>query len=95
MSQPLEALALANATRTARAAVKRDVRAGVADVAEILADPPACTLSMPLHELLICQYRWGNGRVMRVLRECGLSDSKRIGQATARQRQLVIDRLGA
>lgn len=93
MSQPLEALALANEIRRARGALKRDVRNGTASVEAILTDPPECVVTMPIYELLMAQHRWGHMTAMHVLRGCGLSESKRIGEATMRQRLLIIDRL--
>lgn len=92
----MEALSLANAIRVARAALKREISAGITDVCEVLADPPLHTLSMKVFDLLMARNKFGYVKVSRLLNTCRISQAKTIGGLTLRQRielmQLIMDR---
>ncbi len=45
---------------------------------------------MAIGELLICQRRWGARRVGQVLADLGMSDCKRVGSMTERQRLALV-----
>lgn len=85
--QHLAALERANEIRFARAQVKRDVKAGVLSVVNAL--ELECCETMTLLELLRAQRSWGPGRARRLLAEIPVSESKRIGMLTERQRAVV------
>ncbi len=84
------ALARANAIRTARAALKREIAAGRRPVADVVAACPAEAHSMPVAELIGAQHRWGEARTLRLLRRVELSETKPLGHLTPRQRRALI-----
>ena len=84
--QHMLALERANQVRLARAALKRRVTAGEADVAEVILTCPWQTDSMSISELLMSQKRWGRTRCRKFLRSIGLAETKTIGTLTERQR---------
>jgi hypothetical protein len=94
-SQCMQALARANKVRLARAALKRDVCAGRRQVAEVVIDSPWEADSMSLSELLCSQRRWGRARSRKLLSSIALSEGKRVGTLTDRQRRLLVGALEA
>ncbi len=92
--QHLRALARANEVRLARAALKRSIAAREVDVATVIAEVPWEAETMNLSELLTAQQRWGRTRTRKLLGSLGLSENKRIGTLTERQRLLLVERLG-
>jgi hypothetical protein len=93
--QHMQALARANRVRLARAELKRSIARGDVDVAEVIADCPWETESMTLAELLTSQRRWGRTRARKLLQSIGLSENKRLGTLTPRQRALLSSALNA
>jgi hypothetical protein len=89
----MQALARANRVRLARAELKRSIGRGDLDVAEVIEDSPWETESMTLAELLTSQRRWGRTRARKLLQTLALSENKRIGSLTARQRALLATAL--
>ncbi len=87
--QHMQALARANRVRLARAELKRSIGRGEVDVAEIIRDCPWETESMTLAELLTSQRRWGRTRARKLLQTLALSENKRLGTLTPRQRALL------
>ena len=94
-SQCMQALARANQVRLARAALKRDVSAGRRQVTEVVLESPWETDSMSLSELLCSQRRWGRARSRKLLSSIALSEGKRVGTLTDRQRRLLVGALEA
>ena len=94
-SQCMQALARANQVRLARAALKRDVSAGRRQVTEVIVDSPWEADSMSLSELLCSQRRWGRARSRKLLSSIALSEGKRVGTLTDRQRRLLVAALEA
>lgn len=96
--QHLQALAEANRVRLARAALKREVAAGQNSAAAVILECPWQTETMTLTELLSSQRRWGKTRTRKFLTELvhlNLSENKRIGTLTGRQRELLAGALQA
>ncbi len=91
--QHMQALARANRVRLARAELKRAVGRGEVDVTEVIRDVPWETESMTLAELLTSQRRWGRTRARKLLQALALSENKRIGTLTPRQRALLTSAL--
>jgi len=91
--QHMQALARANRVRLARAELKRSVGRGEVDVSEVIHDCPWETESMTLAELLTSQRRWGRTRARKLLQTLALSENKRIGSLTPRQRALLTSAL--
>jgi hypothetical protein len=93
--QHLQALARANRVRLARAAIKRSIAGGETTAAEVLRQNSWETESMSLAELLASQRRWGRTRVRKFLQMLALSEQKRLGSLTHRQRMLLVSELEA
>lgn len=91
--QHMQALERANRVRLARAELKRSIARGDSDVAEIIRECPWETESMTLAELLTSQRRWGRTRSRKLLQALALSENKRLGTLTARQRALLTSAL--
>jgi hypothetical protein len=89
----MQALARANRVRLARAELKRAIARGDAEVAEVIRDCPWETESMSLAELLTSQRRWGRTRSRKFLQCLALSENKRLGTLTQRQRTLLATAL--
>lgn len=93
--QHLRALARANRVRLARAELKRSIGRGEIDVADVIRDCPWETESMTLAELLTSQRRWGRTRARKLLQALALTENKRVGSLTPRQRAMLCTALGS
>lgn len=93
--QHMQALARANRVRLARAELKRSIARGETEVAEVVQSCPWETESMALAELLTSQRRWGRTRARKFLLAMALSENKRIGTLTPRQRRLLATELAS
>jgi hypothetical protein len=93
--QHMQALAHANRVRLARASLKRTIARGETDAAEVIRECPWETESMTLAELLTSQRRWGRTRARKFLLALALSENKRLGTLTQRQRTLVSTELAS
>ena len=91
--QHMQALARANRVRLARAELKRSIARGDVEAADVIRDCPWETESMTLAELLTSQRRWGRTRARKFLIGLSLSENKRIGTLTERQRALLSSEL--
>ena len=87
--QHLMALQRANEVRLARAALKRLVRQGRVQVAEVILACPWEAQTMPIAELLTSQRRWGETRCRKFLSGIPMSENKTIGSMTDRQRRTL------
>lgn len=94
-SQCMEALARANEVRLARAVLKRDVCAGRRAVTDVIIESPWEANSMSLSELLCSQRRWGRARSRKLLSSAALSEGKKVGSLTERQRRILVGALEA
>ena len=93
--QHMQALERANRVRLARAELKRSIARGEAEAAEVIRDCPWETESMTLAELLTSQRRWGRTRARKFLVGLALTENKRLGTLTPRQRELLSGALSA
>lgn len=93
--QHMEALARANRVRLARAELKRSIARGEVDPARVIEECTWETENMTLAELLTSQRRWGRTRARKLLQALALSENKRIGTLTSRQRALLSAALAA
>ena len=84
--QHMEALARANRVRLARAELKRSIARGDIDASAVVRECPWETESMTIAELLTSQRRWGRTRARKFLLGVSLSENKRLGTLTSRQR---------
>jgi hypothetical protein len=87
--QYMRALERANQVRLARAELKRRVAIGDVDVAEVILDCPWEAESMAVADLLMSQRRWGQTRCRKFLSQIPMSETKRIGSMTERQRRTL------
>jgi hypothetical protein len=90
----MQALAQANRVRLARAALKRAIGRGEITASEVVRECPWETESMTLAELLTSQRRWGRTRAHKFVNALALSENKRLGTLTRRQRLLLATELG-
>lgn len=93
--QHMQALARANRVRLARAELKRAIARGDVEVIEVIRECPWETESMTLAELLTSQRRWGRTRARKFLIGLALSENKRLGTLTPRQRALLSTALSS
>lgn len=93
--QHMQALARANRVRLARAELKRAIARGDVEVIEVIRECPWETESMTLAELLTSQRRWGRTRARKFLIGLALSENKRLGTLTPRQRALLSSALSS
>ena len=93
--QHMQALARANRVRLARAELKRSIARGDIEAADVIRECPWETESMTLAELLTSQRRWGRTRARKFLLGLALSENKRLGTLTSRQRALLSAELGS
>ena len=93
MPQHLRALAHANRVRLARAALKRSIAAGGAEVAEVIRECPWEVETMTVGELLRSQRRWGRARTRKFLVSLALNENRELGRLTERQRSVVAREL--
>src|SRR5690349_14428608 len=89
MSQHMDALARANEVRLKRSEIKRKVAEGELTVAEVLADPPAEVETMSISELLRAQHRWGNERTRKLCRALVISELRKVGSLTGREKDRI------
>ena len=93
--QPDRLLALerANEIRRARAQLKRRIGAGHVSAAEVILACPPEARRWPVAALLACQRHWGSTKCNRFLARNQISEAKRVGDLTERQRRLLAMQL--
>ena len=91
----MEALKRANDIRTARAKLKKDLKAGRATIHTILLDPPEYLLTAKVFDMLLAVPKYGRVKTNRILNQCRISPSKTIGGLSERQRTELITLLVA
>ena len=90
-AQAMEALALANEVRYARAKLKKRIAADPHVIFEVLDDPPACVQSAGVEEILRALPRFGPSRVKFLLLGAQVSSFMSMGGLTVRQRALLAN----
>jgi hypothetical protein len=93
LAQRMEALKGANKTRTARAQLKRDLKAGRRSVHELLLHPPESIETMKVYDLLLATPKVGRVKATKLLQRACISPSKTVGGLSARQRTELVNRL--
>ena len=91
--QQMEALRRANEIRSARATLKRDLKAGRAQIHGVLLDPPEYLQNAKVSELLLAVPKYGRVKVNRLLTQCRISPSKTLGGLSERQRHELVSSL--
>lgn len=93
--QHMQALARANEVRLARARMKREIASGQRNVLDVVRECPWEAESMSVSELLSAQRRWGRARSRKLIVSIGLTETKRMGTLTQRQRDVLAGALEA
>lgn len=91
--QRLRALQKANDIRTARAQLKRDMKAGKKRIDTLLLDPPDYVLSAKVIDMILAVPKFGRVKANRILGLCRISPSKTIGGLSGRQREELVGQL--
>jgi len=93
LDQRMEALKRANDIRTARAKLKKDLKANRASIHAILLDPPEYVMTAKVFDMLLAVPKYGRVKTNRILNQCRISPSKTIGGLSERQRTELISLL--
>ena len=93
LDQRMEALKRANDIRTARAKLKKDLKANRASINAILLDPPEYVMTAKVFDMLLAVPKYGRVKTNRILNQCRISPSKTIGGLSERQRTELISQL--
>lgn len=91
--QHLRALESANRVRLARAELKRRIAGGHVAVAEVVTERPWAAAGMPVLDLLMSQRRWGATRSRKLLTRIPLSETRKVGALTDRERDVLAQEL--
>lgn len=70
--------------------MKRDLKAGRANVVELLLDPPEFAETMKVFDLLLAVPKYGRVKTNKILQQCRMSPSKTLGGMSMRQRTEVV-----
>ncbi len=89
----MRALKRANQIRTARAQLKRDLKAGKVQVEKLLIDPPDYVLSAKAFDMILAVPKYGRVKANKILTQCRISPSKTIGGLSERQRAELVHML--
>lgn len=91
--QRMDALRRANNIRTARAKLKKDLKAGKANIHALLLDPPEYVMTAKVFDMLLAVPKYGRVKTNRILNQCRISPSKTIGGLSERQRTELVSLL--
>lgn len=90
LKQRMDALQTANAVRTYRANLKRDLKAGRKTIQDILHNPPEQIETMKLFDLLMAVPKIGRTKVNKMMFKIHMSPSKTVGGISDRQRNELL-----
>jgi len=93
LDQRMEALRRANEIRSLRAQLKRDLKAGKASIADIIARPPEYVESAKVFDMLMAVPKYGKVKATRFLNHCRIAQGKTIGGLSERQRAELLELL--
>ncbi len=88
--QRMKALGRANEIRTARAQLKRDLKAGKMKIETLLLDPPEYVLSAKAFDMILAVPKYGRVKANKILTQCRISPSETIGGLSERQRAELV-----
>ena len=91
--QRMKALRRANEIRSARAQLKRDLKAGKVKIEQLLRDPPEYVLSAKAFDMIVAVPKYGRVKANKILTQCRIAPSKTIGGLSARQRGELVSQL--
>jgi hypothetical protein len=90
MRQRMDALDRANEIRSYRAQLKRDLKAGRANVIDILTNSNPMIDTMKIFDLMLAVPKMGRTKVNKMLISCRISPSKTIAGLSDRQRDELL-----
>jgi hypothetical protein len=93
LDQRMDALGKANAIRTRRAQLKRDLKAGRKSIHQLLLSPPEWVETAKVFDMLLAVPKYGRVKANKVLNQCRISPSKTIGGLSERQRTELVQML--
>ena len=89
----MEALKRANDIRTARAKLKKDLKAGRRTIQDLLNEPPEYVMTAKVFDMLLAVPKYGRVQANRVLNQCRISPAKTVGGLSERQRAELVSLL--
>ncbi len=89
MSQPLDALKLANQVRAQRSQLKKDLKKNPSMIVGVLSDPPDYVHTMNVETLLKAIPYMGRRKIEDVLKAARMSGRTQVGDLTAQRREEV------
>jgi hypothetical protein len=89
----MRALQRANAIRSSRAQLKRDLKAGKVKIEKLLLDPPDYVQSAKAFDMILAVPKYGRVKANKILNVCRISPSKTIGGLSERQRAELVHML--
>lgn len=92
-SQRMEALQKANAIRSQRAQLKKELKSGELEIVQVLQDPPEFLKTAKVMDLLLVVPKFGRVKAARVLTRCRISQAKTVGGLSERQRAELCETL--
>lgn len=92
-SQRMEALQKANAIRSQRAQLKKELKSGELEIVAVLQDPPEFLKTAKVMDLLLVVPKFGRVKAARVLTRCRISQAKTVGGLSERQRAELCETL--
>ena len=90
LNQRMDALSKANEIRTARAKLKRDLKAGRVSIQKLILDPPEYLETAKVFDMMLAVPKYGRVKVNKILQTCRISPSKTIGGLSDRQRTELV-----
>lgn len=90
LRQRMDALGRANEIRSARAQLKKDLKAGRVSAAAVISEPPEWADTMKLADLLLAVPKIGRVKRNKLLMQCRVSNAKTLGGLTERQREELL-----
>ncbi|MCL6106256.1 MAG: hypothetical protein M1309_02760 [Actinobacteria bacterium] len=90
LEQRLDALGRANAIRSKRAQLKKDLKKGITQIDQILADPPEFIRTAKVVDVLLSVPNCGKVKSAKVLNHCRISSNKTVGGLSERQRRELV-----
>jgi hypothetical protein len=93
LDQRMDALGKANAIRTRRAQLKRDLKGGRTSIHKLLLAPPQWVETAKVFDMLLAVPKYGRVKANKVLNQCRISPSKTIGGLSERQRTELVQML--
>lgn len=90
LEQRLDALQRANAIRSQRARLKKDLKRGAIKIDEILNDPPEYIKTAKVVDVLLSVPNCGKVKSTKVLNHCRISPNKTVGGLSERQRRELV-----